>query len=333
MERKGSAKKHLGWEPAQKSIPKGLEAIKRHLDAVFNERRARRGRIVARNNKVAAAMEKEFARAGVDLKKINAVGIANSAEIQAEIKKEWLRERLRDRRRKNPARQRGIPPPPALSIPQAPIRFTVAPNLSATLTPPYQMADGWDNPSPVPSNVDVTRGAYPDGNMTYYIASIDGPSNQATSCVIGTVLAPIWDGFAPWPFWGSASVACSAVVEMTGTAWVANLFQGSAHCEGNIGWFVVEFDSAGNPTGNNVSGWSNGYSIDCPPGLEANGSFSNGSYTDQFNFLTAPACFYHIFVWLEGEEDASGRPYGNAAGYGKVFVNSISWAWWARGFP
>jgi hypothetical protein len=131
-----SASKEIGiseartWTPTPEIIAKRSEALAKHFIAANDERQAMQARVAARNRKMAEALERQWANAGIDIKALEAVSLANSIEGQEEMNEY--------RRRKLPASPSG-PDVSPYRVPRSPTG--VAPAITVVQrTPPYDIA-------------------------------------------------------------------------------------------------------------------------------------------------------------------------------------------------
>jgi hypothetical protein len=313
------------WEPPTISVKKGAEALQKYLMAESKKRREVHARVAVGNRKMAEAIAREFKSAGIDVKKIEPIGLANSIQNQDEMKKY--------RRRKPPTGP--ISPRDSPYLPAGSLRnFAPAPSnsLDVTRTPPYDFqAIIPATPPPLPPDSLAFANASVSGGMNYFLDTplqAPAPSNITTGALVGISLVPTFGPILS-PFFGFASLQMSASLFMVGNA-SSNFPFGYGHSEGSVGWMVLEFDENGNFTRLADSTYAEQYYIDVYSGQTNRAVIENSAFNSQTTFLTVPLHFYQVFVWFWGNIMAAGNQgaWGSqAAGFGEIFVQSMSWTW------
>jgi hypothetical protein len=310
------ANRHGAWEPPSTSAKNGLKAIRELVNSKNEQTRAMHARVAERNGKMADATAREFAKAGIDFKKLEAIGVATSIQTQEEMKKY--------RKRTSPR-----PGPGGL----LPLQNVAAVQRNATnsitvCTPPF-INDAWVNPPNPGPGVGAFANSNANGRMEYFMdvpMTSHTPADIVTVAVNGIMLVPILGSTLP-PVLGFAGVQMSAGLQMSGHA-TANFF-GYAHSEGSVGWIVEEFDMYGNFTRFVETTYQEQYYIDVN-GRTDSVQVENENYSSSTLFLTYPERFYQVYVWFWGNTHAAGNqgPWASqAAGFGKIGVQSISWIW------
>jgi hypothetical protein len=304
-------------------LSKHLDFVAKYVRARSAQRRETQERNARRNVKVATAMARSFSKAGIDTSQIDAVCLANAAEAEREMKKY--------------RQQRKLVPPKPLPLPRgltSSNRIGAAPFNPNNFfrTPPFDIADAWL--SPVPTGSFAFANSAPSGSMNFFMVTpinAVAPGNISADAVMGIIFPPFGLAF---PTLGLISASMTGTLTMTAHA--ACSFLGYGHSDGGVGWIVLELNSLGEITRQVELLWNDKYYIDVNFGQSTSANLPTAEFSSSTSFVTLPGMNYEIYVWLEGNIQASGSQglwASMAAGFGSLSVSTISGSWSPFIFP
>jgi hypothetical protein len=314
---------------SQANFAKSLKFIKKHVASVIDARREALARQVAMNAKVSRALAKEFTRAGLDFKNVEAVCRENSTKNHEQFK----------------ASVRQMKKVPKARIPQkiSPISGLrsnnvmpyLSPIVTGSATPPFAIFDGSTDPQNIPAGSSGFASANASGVALYSVDTpqfAPAPSNITATAHVGfaETFTPSFLPFSLWP--GFAIINMRATLNMMGNA-SCNIF-GNALSEGAVGWIVVEVDDSTGNIRTIYRDFVDEYYIDVSTGGSGAVPVNNPAFSSQITINTLPNRHYVVVLWFFGTIQAEGNagnqpPWASrAAGFGQMNVESFNWSWW-----
>jgi hypothetical protein len=316
------------WEPPLESLQNAAAALEDYLAARSRGHLDSQARVTDTDAAMAAAVAQEFLKAGIDVKKLETVGLDNFAQCRKLMDEH--RNRIGNRGGKTTAPTKEAPekiPYTSLNVP----KNAAERSRDSTFffrTPPFDLAALHVLPSDTPAfwNGEADSNT---GDMDWNLGSNPNVAVNATiSAIVGIWFAPMINNqISPFPGTATVQMNTSALPALGFAS--AQLF-GNAVAEASVGYIVQEFDQSANPLGIAQESYFDEFNLSVTFGQTQRANIPSPSTQQNFTFSTVGTHIYLISFWLLGriQANVSGGLWGSAADTdARTSLTSIAGVW------
>jgi hypothetical protein len=316
------------WELPSESMQNASAALEDYLAARSRDRLDSLASVTDMNTAMATAVAQEFSKAGIDVQKLEAIGLNNFAQCHR------LMEEYRDRTARSGSNTaaageevRRTAPRVSLKVPEGAAERPLD-SMFFFRAPPFDVALLSVQPSDTPGFWSGTADSN-TGNVDWNLGSNPNAAVNATiSATVGIWLVPMVNNeISPFP--GTATVQMNtSALQALGFA-SAQLF-GNAVATASVGYIVQEFDQSANPLGIAQEDYLDEVDLSVTFGNTQRQTKQLPSTQQNFTFSTVGTHIYLISFWLLGsiQANSSGGPWGSAADTDtRTTLTSIAGVW------